>query len=137
MVFLAFPKEFVRSLEKCIPNRLNCVSPQHNLCDTFSILFEVTSLPIQISLVFSLLILSLEISPNISKMFTAACKQFGLPSKIILVSSANCVSLNIVLSISNPRISGDLLIRQHNIDDFLLQPLHRLCWTCFGMLWVN
>ena len=45
------------SVKKCIINVLNWLSPQDNLCDTLGILLEVTSLPIQISLVFSLLIL--------------------------------------------------------------------------------
>ena len=54
---------------------------------------EFILLPIQMRFVLSLFTSRPDILPNISKVFKVACKDFRLPSRITVVSSANCVSL--------------------------------------------
>ena len=82
-----------RSVKKIIPKSVNSFYPQSNSASTYYLDLEFILLPIQISFVFSLFTSRPNILPNISKVFKVACKDFGLPSRIMVVSSANCVSL--------------------------------------------
>ena len=82
-----------RSVEKVIPKSVNSFSPQSISGLVFILDLEFILLPIQMNVVLSLFTSRPDILPNISKVFKVSCKDFRLPSRITVVSSANCVNL--------------------------------------------
>ena len=103
---------FVKSHAKFIPNKLNSEALQYSLCKTFNMVFEDISLPIHTKRVFSVLILRPDSAPKICNIFKATCNELTLPSNMIVVSSANCASLYIILPTVIPVTSEELWIRQ-------------------------
>ena len=89
-----------------MPNKVKLVHPHSKFVVTFNLSFENFFHPIQITLVFSLFVFKPDQFPYISRVFRADCKECWLPFSISVVSSANCVSLNLLFFIFRPTISG-------------------------------
>ena len=75
-----------------MPNNINSDLLQSRFTETFDLAFDYFFLPINMTLIFSLVILSTGKLPQFSEVLRPYCEEYCVPSNIRIVLSANCIS---------------------------------------------
>ena len=112
-----------------MPRRVKSLAPHIKSLPTLSLSLEWRFLPIQTSLVLSIFTFRPDILPNTSRTLRAANKVLLLPSKIKVVSSANCVILN-----SLPFTEIPFKFLSFTIERNIISQIARLCRATAGPL---